>query len=835
MNDRKLCIIFKDFQSNYLTDELTKQLNTSKLYNIVINIESINKYVNKYKNNENVSFFIYISMENINKLNDVLLPQFRYYLYIYNQFKIDHLNYLDINELIKLSIYTFFPSDLELEFVNHYFENQINLDLNMKYKCKVIPPFIKYNMKNLTLEDRLDILIICEIPEEYKDLFNLLNKLEYSYKIVNNINNFLLNNNQFNLNDFKIIIELKNNNKIFNPLQLHQYLSSNSEIIIEIVKENEQNFITNNYNKSINYFNKSDKLYLNSISEIIKNKLNLNEEILKKNYEEKIKFIENFNLEIKNMVNIFIINDITTSFLFNKYHLNLSEPNFKLEYKIIQEEKFDNKLIAHLHCFNLNEFDKIYKQYITSIKKLFSIIVTYCKGENNSKELINCCILKIKNQGLDIGAKFCMIDYVEKMNLKYSHILFLHSKKNIEKRTKYFEIVNSTYEKEILKLIKKNYDGIFPNVPKYDNFKINQLTPNKIYVNELAKLLNINLDTNQYIGGNCMILSHRIIKKLFVDNLKCIYNLLNNESSFDINWFYWYYKPVDTNIINMYKLFKIGKLYGSNINNPNNKYLYEIYGIKSKREKLPSEYYNHLFNKSISGFNYPDSMIEHAFERLYINVIKSFNNYNYKIINKDTEKTKEIKEIKEINKINDISEIKLKITTNKFNKIYQINNTKKYTEPNKNMEKTLNLETQNINKTRKLKEQIEITERRNLKEQIEIEEKRKLKQEKEIEEKRKLKEQIEIEEKRKLKEEKEIKKKLKDKKKLEENKNKKDIENLKKVINKNNKVKIIELNILEEPNKIDDKKKIEDKNLEERKQIKQVFKLANHLNYKYLL
>ena len=41
--------------------------------------------------------------------------------------------------------------------------------------------------------------------------------------------------------------------------------------------------------------------------------------------------------------------------------------------------------------------------------------------------------------------------------------------------------------------LRYGYDGIFPNVPKYDNFKINQLTPNKIYVNEISKLLNINM------------------------------------------------------------------------------------------------------------------------------------------------------------------------------------------------------------------------------------------------------------------------------------------------------------------------------------------------------
>ena len=43
---------------------------------------------------------------------------------------------------------------------------------------------------------------------------------------------------------------------------------------------------------------------------------------------------------------------------------------------------------------------------------------------------------------MDIGAKFCMIDYLLKNNIEYKYILFLHSKKNIMRRERYFSFIN---------------------------------------------------------------------------------------------------------------------------------------------------------------------------------------------------------------------------------------------------------------------------------------------------------------------------------------------------------------------------------------------------------
>jgi hypothetical protein len=100
---------------------------------------------------------------------------------------------------------------------------------------------------------------------------------------------------------------------------------------------------------------------------------------------------------------------------------------------------------------------------------------------------------------------------------------------------------------------------------------------------------------------------------------------LNKKTSFDLNWFTWYYKCSNISIIDNYKNFLNKKLYGNDLDHNYN----NIFGSKS--------YINIAKLNNLDGYKLADGMIEHAFERIYLNVIESFSDGKYHIVNYDNE------------------------------------------------------------------------------------------------------------------------------------------------------------------------------------------------------
>lgn len=300
--------------------------------------------------------------------------------------------------------------------------------------------------------------------------------------------------------------------------------------------------------------------------------------------------------------------------LFNKYILNIEKEKAP-EYSVVLKSK--NKfglLIAHLHCYDISEFYNIYGDYIENIEKFFSIIITYSIGK--IKERIDHTLIKIPNKGMDIGGKICAINYLNKLKVNFTHILFLHSKNNVNSREKYFSFINKYNFATTLNKINGNYDGIFPNIIKNGDWDSNNFVINKTYVSEMLSYLNLVEVDNEFIEGNCMLLSKRIIDKIFSENINIFYNILNSENSFDINWVTWYYKlSKDYDYMKIYDVYNNNKLLGNNINNPS-------------KINIPKEY---DINNILVGYQLRDGMIEHAFERIYLNVIKNFNG-NYYIV-----------------------------------------------------------------------------------------------------------------------------------------------------------------------------------------------------------
>ena len=299
--------------------------------------------------------------------------------------------------------------------------------------------------------------------------------------------------------------------------------------------------------------------------------------------------------------------------LFHKYILNIAS-NKAIQYDIIRTQNITTDILIHLHIYNIETFyDFINEETIHNLIDFGSVIITFVTG-NLSDTLLNSpfTILQIQNKGMDIGGKLCMLDYVTQNNISYHYVLFLHSKHNYELRQKYFLpfIKNKERMKLINTLLTINNNGlygIFPNCVHYtDNYKHSNLFRSNInYFEEMMHLLNIDITNTQYfVEGNCCILHRNVLKTIFKNRISLFYNILNDSNSFDYNWvknYYYKSKGVNDNInlIDVYKKYTEEKLLGSclNVNCPidNNKYWLR------------------------------DGMIEHVFERLWINIIKKLN------------------------------------------------------------------------------------------------------------------------------------------------------------------------------------------------------------------
>jgi hypothetical protein len=92
-----------------------------------------------------------------------------------------------------------------------------------------------------------------------------------------------------------------------------------------------------------------------------------------------------------------------------------------------------------------------------------------------------------------------------------------------------------------------------------------------------------------------MILHKKVIDFVFLNNCILFYHILNTPESFDINWFRYYYSY--------------------NNNDLSNTELFEIY----RKQNLYGNDY-HALNKDQPLLK--DCMIEHVFERIWLNVIK---------------------------------------------------------------------------------------------------------------------------------------------------------------------------------------------------------------------
>ena len=293
-----------------------------------------------------------------------------------------------------------------------------------------------------------------------------------------------------------------------------------------------------------------------------------------------------------------------------------------INYKIINENKkenfINNKLYAHLHCYEIDKFDEIYGEYIKNIIKYFSVIVTYSEGEKIPN--YNFIILKIQNKGFDIGAKICVNKYLNDNNINYNYILYLHSKSDKIIRRKWLRpFVNSNNIEIIYKLLtlNKNIGLIGTNCRKYNYHNDND---NREYLKYFLSDFNItkeSLDNINITDGNMYILNSKVSKPLF-NYLNKFSNILYTPNTIQDSWI---------------KIIKERKDILDKFNIP-----------YDSVEKIKKYILEELISKKISGKDiYPDGMIEHGIERFILFFTKNIYKLDYLIIGENIIKDFNIK------------------------------------------------------------------------------------------------------------------------------------------------------------------------------------------------
>jgi hypothetical protein len=322
----------------------------------------------------------------------------------------------------------------------------------------------------------------------------------------------------------------------------------------------------------------------------------------KKPYNESITTDINTNENIINIVNTHVvkpnknIKKTKTAFyekyyyLFNKYNMSLSDPSISIPYIVSQTARISKPQLCHFHIYDIDKIEE-FDTYISNIEQLFNIIITYSVGTMPSK-LRNITFLKILNKGYDIGGKICALEYINKNTIEYNYILFLHSKSELKMRKVFIDpLCKNMNRLTIIHNLMTYDDKLLAIFPDYI-FK-NELYESDInYYNEILDYLKIDNTDKVFAAGNCMVFKRKLVDRIFSNNLNIFYNILNSNTSFDLNWFMIKNNiKRDTSLNEVYKKFLINKI-GNNL---------PLHGTSN---------------------SFPDGMVEHVFERIWINVIQ---------------------------------------------------------------------------------------------------------------------------------------------------------------------------------------------------------------------
>lgn len=249
-------------------------------------------------------------------------------------------------------------------------------------------------------------------------------------------------------------------------------------------------------------------------------------------------------------------------FLFHKARMGIADIDGPITYEVREVPGPRKRVVAHLHSYDSSLFFDIYGEHLDLLRQHCSLVVTYSVGPWLSLAEGDAA-LRIPNKGMDVGAKFCAVHYLSTWAAQDAMILFLHSKSDEQQRRRY-------YQWYLAQLPPPYVDGLFNpylvvTTPKWPR--------NSLYMNDLVRYFDLDEDYYSFPEGNCFFLSLDMARELYSD--KRLYNMLNTNETVDIAW------------------------------------ILEYYGPKPRR---PFAVNNLHLGKGHAG--HADSMLEHAFERL---------------------------------------------------------------------------------------------------------------------------------------------------------------------------------------------------------------------------
>jgi hypothetical protein len=511
--------------------------------------------------------------------------------------------------------------------LNHKIENDYkNFDKNIEYLIEYFknPNYYKENNKPVFYIYH-PWFIEEEKLQEFKNKLNFLcvkNGFDGVKIYLNNFNNTYIDYDNFYINfNYKNNLFRKNiNNQYY--LDYEEYINSEhnfnkcSQTIVfdfdnraRLIKPDKINLSTicfNNtdYNKK-KFIDKISNLYNSSSNNILL--INAWNEWGEKMTIEPSKQYGFYYLNMLYNKLILLNDEIIKSHptLFHKYNYNLSRVNDEIQIEVFNKKKITNEFITHIHCYDLNLFINYFSNIIENCLLETDVLVTFSiENESIIKQYDNIIFLKINNKGYDIGGKICCFKYLYDNNVNFTNIFLLHSKSDDNKRNMYMSplvknVEQIQYIKKLLKE-KQNIYAVFPdllidtNEEEYKTY----LNGTIEYRNEILDFLKCNNKTNLFIEGNIMVLNKKIIDYLFYGKIYIFYNLLNDIDSIDLNWMkYKYYTNKNNPNVTLEEVLN------NYLNNKNNYITNDFKALSIKNESLR------------------DCMIEHVFERIWINII----------------------------------------------------------------------------------------------------------------------------------------------------------------------------------------------------------------------
>ena len=513
INYLNILISYTNNNLNYLILYIISKIN----FNNAVKI--INNYINKFNEVNNTNISLSLSEQNIissnvfysiNTSNNNYLTIVYYYIYfIYKCMNID------VNK------YNLFLNNLNFDFIN-----QINVNL-----VKTFNEYIIYKYSSNIYEDCID------------ELINLFLKTNYDIQI--------------NFSKIYFYLENKASNYTINLNNLNNYLTSEQYIYNNILKNNEEIFITNNnLNYSpFNYYPLNNNNY-NFQIELINKNLNLMYCNIIDNLIAKSNNIFNL-LFIDNDLNNKILNDTGTTLiakfelsLINYYNNsifklkeiydNLYKSNISIEYNSnIFKQRIINNIFTNLNNFfydpNFNYFKTLFnKNYNTSIKSFNSIKKTFELNTNNNI---------ITNEEGDVIVKD-ITEYINSSSIYSAYSIFINGL-----------ITNSLiYENEINRLIYFLCTNYLISNSFDKNYMKNILHKKTLY--DIVKLYvginDNNLNNKKYLTNTSIYYNQPIFE---------IYNYENMQNNISLTQNYWVNEiisGIDTDINennSFYKLF----------------------------------------------------------------------------------------------------------------------------------------------------------------------------------------------------------------------------------------------------------------------------------------